>query len=150
MIGLSVTIPHLARVEAHLRGVAGDLPAHLERGLHETLTFLQREAAALTPRSGRSQGRPATADQWETEVVRSGNTVRGRLYNRSLVIRYLDEGTRPHPILPRRARVLRFHAQGRVVFARRVQHPGTPALNLLARLRERGQSEVRRIRLVRR
>ena len=37
----------------------------------------------------------------------------------------LDEGTRPHVIRPRRARVLRFVVAGRVVYAREVHHPGT-------------------------
>lgn len=37
----------------------------------------------------------------------------------------LDQGTRPHVIRPRRARVLRFVSGGRVVYTRRVNHPGT-------------------------
>lgn len=37
---------------------------------------------------------------------------------------YQDAGTRPHVILPRRRRYLRFVANGRTVFARRVRHPG--------------------------
>jgi hypothetical protein len=40
--------------------------------------------------------------------------------------RYLDAGTKPHEILPVRARFLRFEARdGSIVFARRVWHPGT-------------------------
>ena len=39
--------------------------------------------------------------------------------------RYTDEGTRPHLIVPRRAKALRFVKGGRVIFARRVHHPGT-------------------------
>lgn len=38
---------------------------------------------------------------------------------------FVIHGTRPHVILPRRARALRFTASGRVVFAARVNHPGT-------------------------
>ena len=38
--------------------------------------------------------------------------------------RYLEFGTRPHEIKPRRARALRFSIGGRVFFARRVLHPG--------------------------
>lgn len=34
-------------------------------------------------------------------------------------------GTRPHVILPRHSSMLRFSRNGRVVFARRVLHPGT-------------------------
>lgn len=41
--------------------------------------------------------------------------------------KFIQQGTRPHTIAPRRARMLRFYwpKAGSVVFARRVQHPGT-------------------------
>ncbi|MEM0010793.1 MAG: HK97 gp10 family phage protein [Candidatus Bathyarchaeia archaeon] len=38
---------------------------------------------------------------------------------------YVEFGARPHEIQPVHARALRFEAAGRVVFAMRVQHPGT-------------------------
>lgn len=34
-------------------------------------------------------------------------------------------GTRPHPIYPRRAKILRFAAWGRINYRMRVYHPGT-------------------------
>ncbi|WP_280188863.1 MULTISPECIES: hypothetical protein [Nocardia] len=37
---------------------------------------------------------------------------------------YVHDGTRPHEIRPLNAKALRFEAGGRVVFARRVWHPG--------------------------
>lgn len=40
---------------------------------------------------------------------------------------YVHEGTRGHAIEPRTRTVLRFTVGGDVVFARRVQHPGTKA-----------------------
>lgn len=40
---------------------------------------------------------------------------------------FVEVGTRPHPIYPKRASVLRFYLGGRTVFARSVQHPGTRA-----------------------
>lgn len=39
----------------------------------------------------------------------------------------LDEGTRPHVIVPRNAKVLVFNVGGDTVFARRVNHPGFPS-----------------------
>ena len=38
---------------------------------------------------------------------------------------YVEFGTRPHEILPVRARALRFQVGGGIVFAARVWHPGT-------------------------
>lgn len=43
----------------------------------------------------------------------------------------LEKGSRPHIIVPRRASVLRFEVGGRVVFAKRVHHPGTQAYHIL-------------------
>lgn len=50
---------------------------------------------------------------------------------------FVNDGTAPHIIRPRRAQVLRFTVGGRVVFARVVHHPGTRANPFLDRaLRE--------------
>jgi hypothetical protein len=38
--------------------------------------------------------------------------------------RYLEHGTRPYTIVPRRRKALRFEVAGETIFARRVQHPG--------------------------
>ena len=40
---------------------------------------------------------------------------------------FVHQGTRPHEILPVRAKALRFMIGNRVVFAKRVWHPGTRA-----------------------
>jgi HK97 gp10 family phage protein len=40
---------------------------------------------------------------------------------------FVNDGTRPHIIRPRRGQALRFTVGGRVVFARVVHHPGTRA-----------------------
>lgn len=49
----------------------------------------------------------------------------------------VHDGTRPHIIRPKNAKVLRFRVGGRVVYARQVRHPGTRARPFLDRaLRE--------------
>ena len=53
---------------------------------------------------------------------------------------WMEYGTKPHIILPRRAKALRFIGRdGQVVFARRVNHPGTKP----RRMFERGGQEAR-------
>lgn len=42
------------------------------------------------------------------------------------------EGTRPHAIVARNAEFLRFRVSGRMVYTRKVMHPGTPANNYLS------------------
>lgn len=43
--------------------------------------------------------------------------------------RFVDEGTAPHEIRPRRGAFLRFQIGGQAIFARAVKHPGTKAYN---------------------
>lgn len=59
----------------------------------------------------------------------------------------LELGSRPHEIVPNRAKVLRFVVDGKTVFARRVQHPGMPPKPfLIPSLAEKRPEIVGRIR----
>lgn len=66
---------------------------------------------------------------------------------------YVKKGTRPHEIRPRRARALRFVINGKVVFAKKVEHPGTKPNPFVKRTAEIiktriGDSIVRQIRTI--
>jgi len=50
--------------------------------------------------------------------------------------RFLEFGTRPHRILPRYKKALRFETEEGIVFARRVMHPGVRGLFYLKRAAE--------------
>lgn len=80
----------------------------------------------------------AVSEQKKLAPVKTGNLRRtihvGRITARSAetvasanYARFVEFGTRPHEIRPRKARVLAFKVGSRKVFARRVQHPGTRA-----------------------
>jgi hypothetical protein len=45
---------------------------------------------------------------------------------------YVHEGTRPHQIVPEKAKVLRFSGGGRVIYTHKVDHPGTRANKYLS------------------
>lgn len=52
---------------------------------------------------------------------------------------FVNSGTRPHIIRPRRAQYLRFEVDGRVVYARSVNHPGFRGTRFMERaLRDAG------------
>ena len=59
---------------------------------------------------------------------------------------FVREGTQPHEIVSRRAKALRFIIAGKVIFARRVHHPGTRPnpyhKRVMARLQDRVQQVV--------
>jgi len=44
----------------------------------------------------------------------------------------LEEGSRPHIIVPVQARALRFEIGGEIIFAKRVMHPGTIGQGIIA------------------
>lgn len=43
----------------------------------------------------------------------------------------LEKGSKPHVIVPKRAKVLRFEVGGQTVWTRRVSHPGTKPYNIV-------------------
>jgi hypothetical protein len=98
-----------------------------------------------------------TTATWDTPVrfrVRVGKEAVS-VYTDNAIWRYVDQGTRPHVIRPRTAKVLAFAGgyqaktrvgsiiaraggpSGGAVFAREVQHPGTKARGFTTRLRSK-------------
>lgn len=61
-----------------------------------------------------------TIDGWGVNLI-------GRITAATFYALFVHEGTGPHVIVPRRAKVLRFNTARGVVFARKVYHPGTRA-----------------------
>lgn len=53
---------------------------------------------------------------------------------------YVDQGTRPHVILPRTRNFLAFKKDGHWIFARRVYHPGTKATHFFTDAVKEGES----------
>lgn len=90
----------------------------VERAVRETMRSLAEEA---------KQDMEATTRGWKHDATfhaiadRTGYIIG----TDDEVWNWLDQGTRPHVIRPRRARRLRFVTSGRVVWARQVNHPGT-------------------------
>jgi len=84
---------------------------------------------AFTPRTGHLQ----RTIGWRMESENSAVVFANAEY-----APFVELGTRPHTILPKRAQALRFEKGGRWVFAKRVNHPGSkPYPFFYAELEER-------------
>jgi hypothetical protein len=72
-------------------------------------------------------------DATEFKLKRSKNIATLGVISRKKYAHAIDLGARPHVILPRRKRLLRFMWRGRLVFARKVNHPGNRPYRFLYR-----------------
>lgn len=92
--------------------------------LRTTAAVLARAKATAPVRTGRLRA------SLESRIVRSRGEVVGEVSSPLNYMSYVHEGTRRHVIRPRRARALRFPmpaGSSSIVFAMRVDHPGTRA-----------------------
>jgi len=80
-----------------------------------TLTLFSESVIQTPVKTGRLQ----SGHRYSIEVLR------GRIYPTVKYAIFVHEPTRPHIIEPRRAKVLRFIIGGKVIFAKKVKHPGT-------------------------
>jgi len=83
-------------------------------------------------------GRTKIKELWKMKLSRRGtieNYIIENMYPNQDVIMFMEEGTRPHIIRPKRAGgVLAWVDEdtGQAMFARLVHHPGTPAYHMVA------------------
>lgn len=72
------------------------------------------------------------ASSFHTTTLLVGNELRTRITNAAPYATYIENGTQPHIILPVRGRYLVFTSRsGTLVFARKVNHPGTRPYRIL-------------------
>lgn len=78
-----------------------------------------------------------------TSTVSNGGLV-GQVGTNVPYARYVEEGTGPHEIRPRNARVLAFKVGGKMIFAMSVQHPGSKGRFYMRRAFEQNQAAIQR------
>lgn len=99
----------------------------LDHGGQHAEDHVQRHAA-FKRRTGELQ------DATRAKVVPRGSAGwRLRISNKTRYAAPIEYGAKPHIIRPRRAKVLRFMLRGKVVFARKVNHPGNRPYKFLYR-----------------
>ena len=97
---------------SNLQSVLKRMPREiLEQGSAVIENDLQRNVPVRTGRLRNS----ITREVSDTSAVIRTNSGYGR---------FVNDGTAPHIIYPRNGRFLRFEIQGKVIYAKRVRHPG--------------------------
>lgn len=118
-------------------------PGALARALRSRNGFVARRLRAKTERVADIARAEAPGSMGRGIVTRIEETPRGLsgvITSTHPATRYVVEGTRPHPIVARRAKALRFTVKsGETLFRKRVFHPGTRPNNFLARALQRGR-----------
>jgi len=104
--------------------VGKDLDARARRVLTRATVTAPHRTYLLRSTVRREFNQAATGPSWDVIAGREGLTP---------YLGFVLYGTSPHQIVPRRRRALRFVSGGKVIFARRVSHPGTRADNFLLR-----------------
>jgi len=115
-------ITNLAQVKAaHRRFLEGH-----RRATHDELDRAGDEAHRHVESNAKFRDRSGKLRRSTNHSVRIGrNKSRLRLKWSPRYAGFIEYGTRAHVIRPRRKKFLRFRVGGRVVFARKVNHPGT-------------------------
>lgn len=98
----------------------------LDKRLKEAMNLSVRDVQERARATHRFKTRTGKAERSiEAKVTGAGGNIEGTVGTTRLITVYLHQGTRPHNIVPRRKKVLRWASGGNFVFARRVYHPGT-------------------------
>lgn len=80
-----------------------------------------------------------TAASFVLSRVKVGHWV---LRSSNKVARYLESGTKAHTIRPKSKSVLRFQSGGGLVFAKKVNHPGTKPIGYVAKEEDLIEKEI--------
>lgn len=141
MVDIDLRLPELNSMRRRYARAPALVGPILRRCVEDALDIQVETTRALIP-LGRptAESRPHLRDTVSGSVAGGGGLIRGVLRVTGRHARYVDEGTRPHEILPRRAKVLAFGVGGRTVFARRVRHPGTRPVRFMARGADQARS----------
>jgi hypothetical protein len=116
-----------------------NVPAINRIGLHEA----QRRVAEMTRATFNMANVLTPVDTGRLRVGNNmrlwttGLVARGEVFNQVDYAAAVHNGARPHVIVPRTRRALKFVVDGRTVFASKVNHPGNSARPWLTRAMQR-------------
>jgi hypothetical protein len=142
MITVNVSTKETRRAAASIvRDLILGAPVVLSNVVDEVAEHAKAHPEFYTPRHGLGGLQGATKARF---ISASGARLVARVYNDRPYAAAVHFGARPHPIVARRAKFLRFFwpKVGHVVFFRRVNHPGNKSMPFLETPRRFGEQRL--------
>lgn len=118
----------MATIRLDQRAVRAELNRFASRDVARVAREVEARAKQLAPVD---TGRLRASISAQPRVTFRGPTV--RVTADVNYATFVENGTRPHVIRPRRAQVLKFKVGGRTVYAKVVHHPGTKGVHFMAK-----------------
>ena len=123
----SIKINGLDELIRDAKKVGKDMSIKLKNAMVESTTGVQNDAKKVRPNSFKNQ--TGTLRRSIQKKVEGAN--RGIVYTDEKYAPYVEFGTKPHVITPKNRKMLAFKVNGKVIFAKKVNHPGTRAYNYM-------------------
>lgn len=102
----------------------------VQRTLEEAGKFADDHVQSFSRFKQRSGGKSLKVTTQHKLMRTSGGKLL-RIFSTKKHAPFIEYGTKPHVIAARRKKFLRFTVRGQLVFARKVNHPGTPAYRFM-------------------
>ena len=117
----SIKINGLDELIRNANKVGGDFPNRMRNAMTQSTTLIQNEAR----RTGQGRFKNQTGTLRRSIQKRVDGAERGVVFTDEKYAPYVEFGTRPHTITPKTGKMLAFKVGGKMVFARKVNHPGS-------------------------
>ena len=127
MSNFSIKINGLDDLIKDAEQVGRDMPKKLKQAMVASTTMVQNAAKKKRIGSFKNQ----TGDLRRSIARRVEGAHRGIVFTDMKYAPYVEFGTKPHVIRPKTKKMLAFRVGGKMVFARKVNHPGTRAYNYM-------------------
>lgn len=121
--------------------VGGNMTEKLREAMVASTTGVQNDAKAINPSSFKNQ----TGTLRRSIQKRVEGAHKGVVFTDIPYAPHVEFGTKPHTIYPKKAKMLAFKVGGKMVFARKVNHPGTRAYNYMKDAFESNKPKIMKI-----
>ena len=112
--------------------------AKMTRSILKDAEATAKQESPVGKRRDQKDARPRFSESWRSHVEKNDKGATGVLQNVAPHADFVIFPTKPHVIVPKRAKRLRFvNSSGQVVFAKKVNHPGTKGNDVPSRVLEK-------------